>query len=153
MIRITVNDKVYTLNKMNPMDGMEYGMEVLGVITPSMGGVMEATKEGGDATKAFLELGKALKDKGATDILKKALKQCYTPEGESLEDIVAFNKWFQAHPGDMFQLAVVAVWHLVKDFLPSQLATIASSWQTKLTVMATANQSASQSQTGGKQGQ
>ena len=149
MVRITIGDKVYTVNKLNPMDGLEFGMEVVGVVSPSMGGVLEATREGGDPSKVFVELGKALKDKSAAGILKKALAQCYTPESESLEDIVVFNRWFQAHPGDMFHLAVMATWNLVKDFLPSQLATMAGDWQTKFTI----SQPASQSQPDGKQKQ
>lgn len=130
--RIKIGDNIYTLQKMNPMDGMEYGTQVLSAISPAFGGLYEAVKDNGDYGKVFAEISKAIKGNDFSALLKTAYKQCFTPENESLADEVAFNRWFRKFPGDMYQLGVQAVYELVKDFFPNQLATIASAVQSKL---------------------
>lgn len=132
LIRIKIEDRVYSVQKFNPMEGMEYGTKILALISPALGGVMEAVKESGDATKVGLEFARALKDPEMAPMLKQALGQCFTPENESLADEVTFNRHFSKVPGDLFQLGVQAAYALVKDFFPSQLVTIASAWQEKL---------------------
>lgn len=140
LIRIKIEDRVYAVHRFNPMDGMEFGTKLLAIISPSFGGIIEITKEGGDPAKVGVELAKAMKDPDLTPMLKQALGQCFTPENESLADEATFNAYFSQHPGDMFQLGVQAAYALVKDFFPSQLATLASDLQTKLTPEKTARQ-------------
>ena len=129
LTRIKIEDRVYSVMRFNPMDGMEFGTKLLSVIAPSMGGIVEATKEGGDPGKVGAQLAYALKDPSLTPLLRQAFKQCFTPQNESLEDEAVFNKWFAQHPGDMFSLGAQAMWVLVKDFLPSQLTTIVGDFQ------------------------
>lgn len=132
LIRIKIDERVYAVQHFNPMEGMEFGTKLLSIISPALGGIIEATKEGGDPAKVGVEISKALKDPDLTPMLKQALGQCFTPENESLSDEAVFNTYFSKHPGDMFQLGGQAAYMLVKDFFPSQLASIASDWQTKL---------------------
>ena len=132
LIKIKIEDRVYTAQRFNPLEGMEYGAKILALVSPALGGIMEATKDGGDPAKVGAELGRSLKDPDLAPLLKKALGQCFTPENESLADEVTFNKWFMRHPGDMFSLGAQAAWQLVKDFFPSQLAGAASGLPTKL---------------------
>jgi len=82
--------------------------------------------DGQDMSKWISQAKEALKDPDFTALLKRALDQCFTPQNESLSDIVVFNRYFQEHPGDMFELGARAIIGLVKDFLPSHLATSAS---------------------------
>ena len=131
-VRIKIGENVYTCNKLNPMDALEFGMRALAVLSPAVSGIIEAHKEGGDPLKVFNDISKALKDKDATPLLKEAIAQCFTPQNQDLGDVVEFNRWFSEHPGEMFHLGALALYHLVKDFFPSQLATIASDYQIKL---------------------
>lgn len=132
LIRIKIEDRVYTIQPFNPLDGMEYGAKLLGLLAPALGGVIELTKEGGDPLKVGGELATVLKNPEVTPLLKQALGQCFTPENQSLADEAVFNAWFRKFPGDMFVLGGKAVWELVKDFLPKPLGITASGLQTSL---------------------
>ena len=130
--RLKINDNIYTLDPMNPLEGMEFGEKVLGAISPTFAAMYEAFKEEGDQGAMFNHLALALRAGGLTPILKEALNQCFTPENESLRDEAVFNKWFRRHPGDMYQLGVKATWELVKPFISPQLGTMLAGFQTRL---------------------
>lgn len=132
LVKVLIEDRVYNVQKFNPLEGMEFGTQILAIVSPALGGIMEATKDGGDPAKVGTELARSLKDPSLAPLLKRALGQCFTPENESLADEYVFNKYFAAVPQDLFVLGVQAVWVLVKDFFPSQLATLASAWQQQL---------------------
>lgn len=134
--RIKIDDDIYTCNRMNPMEALEFGMGAMGVIAPGMSGVFEATKEGGDVGKVFCELSKVLKDKEALPLIRKAIGQCFTPQNESLADEVTFNRHFQEHPERLFHLGVMAIYHLIRPFIPAQLDTIVSTYQNRLMTVA-----------------
>ena len=132
LVRVKVGENVYPLQKMNPMEGMEYGMKVLAAVSPSFAGIYEAVKDGGEYEKVFFELSKTLQQSDFTPLLKTAYGQCFTPQNESLADEVIFNRWFRDNPGDMFHLGALAVWELAKDFFPSQLVTMLSGLSSKM---------------------
>lgn len=127
--RIKIGDCVYICNRMNPLEAMEYGVKVLGLISPALSGVMEATKEGGEAEKVFSELSKSLKDKDAIPLLRQAIGQCFTPDNQSLADELTFNRWFLEHPDHLFHLGAMAVYYLVRPFIPVPLLTTAGAFQ------------------------
>lgn len=131
-VRIKIGDNIYTCNMLNPMDALEFGMRAVAVVSPALNGIVEASKTEGDPLRVVTELAKVLKDKEATPLLKEALAQCFTPTNKSLGDEVEFNRWFREHPGDLFHLGALALYHLVKDFFPSQLATMASAMASKM---------------------
>ena len=60
---------------------------------------------------------------GASDLMQDAIARCWTPKNEKLSDLAAFNKWFQEHPGDLFQLGMKAAFEVARDFLPKPLVT------------------------------
>ena len=127
LIRIKIEDRVYPCQRFNPMDGMEYGAKIAGLIAPVF------TSLSGDNTKdGIAALSTLSRDPLLTPMLKQALGQCFTPQNESLGNEAVFNSWFQKHPGDMFELGIKAVWALVEDFLPSPLAMTAKGLQEKL---------------------
>lgn len=137
LIRIKIEERVYSIQRFNPMEGMEFGTKLLSVISPAFGGIIESTKDGGDPAKVGVEIARALKDPELAPMLRRAIGQCWTPENESLADEAVFNMHFSKYPSDMFNLGVQATYSLVKDFFPSQLATVASGWQTKLAPIVT----------------
>lgn len=132
---VEVGGSRYSVQKMNPMDALDFGVRVMTVVSPALGGIMEAVKEGGSAERDlpafFSSLQSALSGGNAAAILKEALRRCFTPQNEGLADDVVFDKWFREHPGDMFPLAARAVWELVKDFLPPTLITRAAGISSK----------------------
>lgn len=129
LTRIKIEERAYSLTKFAPMDGMEYGTKVMAVVSPALGGLYEATKDGGNAIKMASDFAAVFKDPTLTPLLRQAIGQCFTPKNESLADEYVFNTWFSQHPGDLFQLGVQSAWALVKDFLPSSLVTMASDSQ------------------------
>lgn len=131
--RIKIDERVYAVQPFNPVDGMEFGTKLLGIISPALAGAFELVKDDGEMSRVGLELGKALKDPGLTPLLRQAYKQCFTPDNQSLADEAVFNQWFLKYPQDMFELGVRAAYALVKSFFPSRLATIASGLESKLT--------------------
>lgn len=120
LIKIKLDDRVYSVVKLNPIDGLEFGLKVMSVLSGSLGGLMEAAKENGDPAKLGAELGKSFASPELAPILRHALNQVFTPENKSLADEAEFNKWFLRFPEDLFILGVKAVWVLIKDFLPKQ---------------------------------
>ena len=134
--KIKIDDRIYCVRKLSPMEAIDYGLKVATVISPALSGLVEITRESGDQSKALDGLSGALKGGEAGAILKEALRQCFTPENENLADEVTFNRWFQKYPGDMFVLASRAVWDLVKDFLPPMLITRAGEISSNLTAKA-----------------
>lgn len=147
MARVKVGENNYTVELFNPMDGMAFGIDVSAALGPALSGVYEATREGGDASKVFEAFSTALRTGDFKGIFKRTFAQCYTPENARLSNEVEFNRWFRKYPGDMYELAVRATFELVKDFFPSQLATIASAFTAKLNTLQTQTQSPSQSPT------
>ncbi len=132
MKKIAIEERVYTLTPFNPMEGMEFGTAVLGIVAPALGGIIESVKEAGDPDKVGAALAASLKDKEIPNLMKRAIGQCFTPQNENLADAATFNKWFIEYPGDMFHLGVKAIWELTKDFFPKPLVTAASGSIAKL---------------------
>lgn len=131
LVKITVDGRTYSVEKFNPLEGMEFGMNVLAIISPALGGIVEMGKDGGDAAKVGAELTKAISNPAFTPLLKKVFAQCFTPTNERLADELVFNKHFIAYPSDMFQLGLRATWVLVKDFLPPSIVSTASAFASK----------------------
>jgi hypothetical protein len=118
LVKVKLEDRVYSVLRFNPIDGLEFGLKIMSVLSGSFGGWFEATKEGGDVAKVGAELSKAFLNPELKPLLRTALSQVFTPENKSLSDEAVFNAWFIRHPEDMFDLSVRASWVLVKDFLP-----------------------------------
>ena len=172
LIKIKIEDRIYSAQRFNPIDGLTFGLKAAALITPAIGGLIaifkdsvngealsatESTEEmkqaaiekaweklanGDDLEKIGVDLAKILKDPDLTPLMRQAFCQCFTPGNESLADEAVFSRHFIKFPGDMFVLGARAVWALAKDFFPSPLATIASGLPTKLQEMTTPPKSA-----------
>ena len=144
--------KRYAVDLLNPMDAISWGNRALALFGPALGKIFGAVDfdklEGIDLEKMGLtELGGRIQGLVATmlascgelkhgevsGIMTEAIQRCYTPQNESLGDAVVFNRWFREHPGDLYPLGVMALVYLVKDFFPSQLVTVASKFQARMT--------------------
>ena len=146
LLRIKIEERVYSVQKFNPMDGMEYGVKLAAMVAPALGGLMaaEESKKKGDADygKLGADFARSIKDPDLMPMFKKAFGQCWTPENESLGDEAVFNKWFQQHPGDMFELGGRAAFLLSRDFFPSQLGTMLSDYLERLNLASQSTASA-----------
>jgi hypothetical protein len=123
--RIDVNERIYMLERFNPMQGLEYSAQLLSVVGPALGGLAAAGQQA-SAVQVFSSLTMALKGPECAELLKTALRRCKTPQNESLENMAAFELWFSQHPEDMFELGAVAMVKLVSPFLPQRLRTLLS---------------------------
>jgi len=121
LVRIKIDDRIYTVQKFNPYDGMEFALKALSILSVSIGGIYELVKEKGNASKLGKEISEALKDKDMMPIIRQTMAQCFNNENESLADESIFNKHFRAYPQDLFELAGKAIYALIKDFLPRQI--------------------------------
>jgi hypothetical protein len=120
--RIKMEDRVYSVQKLNPIEAILYGTKVASIIAPVLSSL--SGDNGGSADKLFTALGMALKSPEIGEILRIAYNQCFTPSNESLKDEVVFNRQFMAFPGDAYELGVRAAYILVKDFFPRQIGTL-----------------------------
>lgn len=139
MAFITVGGNRYPIDKLNPLDAIDFGSRVAAVVMPTLGGLVGAVDGlNGDPAnmkldgKIFREAFIGYKSEETAALMKDALAQCYTPQNEPLNNQAVFNAWFQEHPGDLFQLGAMAVYELVKDFFPSHAATLMTAFQTKM---------------------
>lgn len=119
MYKVKIGEHVYTIQPFNPIEGLEFGTKLVGVLSPALGGAFELAKESGDMSRIGIELGNAFKDPLLMPMLRQAYNQCFTPDNQSLADEVAFNQWFLKYPQDMFELGVRAAYALVKSFSES----------------------------------
>lgn len=133
---ISIGAHRYALEKLNPMDAITWGNRVLAVVGPTLGGLVDACSDKGNFAKSFQGIFASYNSTEASNLMLEALRQCYTPQNESLADDAVFNKWFKEHPGDLYHLGVMAVYELVKDFFPNQLVTIANASLAKMTFKA-----------------
>lgn len=129
IIRIKIEDRIYAVQRFNPLEGMEYGAAIAAVLSPSLGASIGAAQEKDYAKTAMVALSAALKEPNIAPLLKRALGQCFTPQNESLSDEAVFNQYFMKFPQDMFELGVQAAWVLVKDFFPNRLRTLLDGFQ------------------------
>lgn len=129
---ITVNTRRYAIDKLNPLDAVAWGNRVISAIGPSFGGLADAFNEDKNMPASFAKALSSFNHEEVTKLLQDAYQHVYTPENESLADMAVFNAWFRKYPGDLYQVGVMAVYELVKDFFPSQLATAASAFQEKM---------------------
>jgi hypothetical protein len=139
LIRVKVGERVYTATPFNPIDGFEFGLELLGAISPAISGVLALANDANNKTQLAnnleligAEFSKALMNSTLKPLLRKAFDQCFTPENKALSNDYEFNMWFQRFPGDMFELVGRVTWELVKDFLPVSLASTATTLINKL---------------------
>lgn len=135
---ITVGDNRYAVEKLNPLEAIAFGNRVLRVAGPALGNMYEAVREGGDFGSVFCTAFAAYESAEVTALMTDALARCYTPRNEPMSNQVVLNSWFREHPGDLYHLGVRAMYELVKDFFPKQLATIASACKTIASDMAAA---------------
>jgi len=129
---IIIGDNRYAIDKLPPFQAIEWGNRILSVLGPTIGGVMEAISDDGNPAAAFQGAFGQYKSAEASQIMRDAMKRCYTPQNESLGNEAVFNSWFREHSGDLFHLGVMAVWELTRDFLPKQLITFATAFRTRM---------------------
>lgn len=122
--RIKIENRVYFLNKFDPLSGFEYGLKLLSLFGPNINSIFELQHHPG---RFYLSLVKALGHDESAKLMKQALGRCLSPENEALDDPGVSNRWFARHPGDMYELAGQAIWHLVKDFFLPAASTAAKS--------------------------
>lgn len=123
-----VNGREYAVDRLPIVKTLAFVPEVLEAIGPSLGGVLDAFKEGKASEDVMQGIFGGFQSAKVTAVMQKSLAQCVTPENTYLNNAMVFERWFAEYPEDLFQLAAVATWELVKDFLPRQLATLASSF-------------------------
>jgi hypothetical protein len=104
VIKIKIEDRNYTCHRMNPIEGLDFGLKVAALI-------------------ASEDMAAALLRPEAKEVIKTAIDQCYTPENQSLSDIATFNMHFIKYPGDLMLLGFKAVQGLASDFFPAQMIT------------------------------
>jgi hypothetical protein len=104
IIKITIEDRHYTCHRLNPLDGLDFGLKVAALLTSA-------------------DMSAALLRPEAKEVIRTALDQCYTPENQSLREIVAFNTHFLKFPSDLIVLGFRAVKELAADFFPATLLT------------------------------
>lgn len=145
MTFISIGSNRYAIDMLNPLDAISWGNRALALFGPALGKVVSSIDfeklqgldlsamglaEVGGKLQSFISATLAscgeLKAGEATAMMTEALQRCYTPQNEPLADAAVFNRWFREHPGDLYPLGIMALVRLVKDFFPSQLATVAS---------------------------
>ena len=74
LTHIKIEDRVYTLRKFSPGDGMEFASQVFDLLAPSLDGLIEAAKNKGDTVKNGLALLSAFKGSSTIPFLRRASK-------------------------------------------------------------------------------
>ena len=142
---IVVNGRRYTVDLLNPIDAISWGNRALGLFGPLLASVVTvadinkissvADLAGADMGEAWATFGPIissalascgkLESASASQMMTEAIQQCYTPKNESLADVAVLNSHFREYPQDMFQLGVMALFRLVRDFFPKLPGTAA----------------------------
>lgn len=123
----------YAVQKFHSMQAFDYGLKFIAAFGPKLPELFGAIKEGGDHFRIYSILADMLDCQRSSDLFKEAVGQCFTPENESLADLGIHNRWFNKHPQDMFELAVLALWALLKDFFSARTSTLLAEWQKEIT--------------------
>lgn len=145
--RLDVGGRVYVLERYSTYEVITFAERVLSLLDPAPGmapdmapGSSHATTRGtrqaqraqqgqqgrqgrraqraqppptGFPGKFFAALGAP----EAATLLRNALDRCRTPEDEPLRDKDVFRAWFEKHPADLYELALRAVYELVREYL------------------------------------
>ena len=113
LARIRIEDRVYSCQRFDPVNGMAFGAQLMSIASPALAGVIGTTDDGAKLVAALAPALPAL-----MPLFRQALGQCFTPQGEPLADDEAINRYFMQYPGDMFVLGVQAMRILAQDYLP-----------------------------------
>ena len=119
----TVNGSIYHVQKLTVDAGMRFALKV----GAALAGAVPAFLAGqGDSMGRFqAALASANLDAAKFDALAaEARPQIVLPNNLKASDPVAFEAWFDEHPGDVLQVHALAVWKLVEDFMPPSLRTL-----------------------------
>lgn len=125
----TVGEHTYKYTELAPVDALRFGAVVTKAIGPALAvlGDAASSASGASNTKDILTaFGPALgliDEEKLLELINTALQRVYTPQNECLGDEVVFNNWFQQHKTDLFQVGLLSLYHLTKDFFPRALAT------------------------------
>lgn len=142
---ITVGGNRYAIEKLAPLEAVTWGNRVFALIAPALGDLFDDSVS---RSAGFRAVFSAYDSEAVSRLMTDALRHCYTPGNEPLSNEAVFNTWFRAHPGDLYELGLLAVWELARDFLPSRFASMANLFQGQMQSMAG---TVFPSQAGGKQ--
>lgn len=145
MRQFRVGNNQYAIDLLNPLEAITWGNRVMALLGPAIGNIVVSvdfeTISGIDLRKMEMSevfgkwqpvIATAMASCGAvraddiSRLMAEATQRCHTPRNEALSDAAVFNSWFRENPGDIYPVGVMAIYHLVKDFFPSQLVTVAS---------------------------
>ena len=120
-----VNGSKYHVEKCTVDAGMRFGLKVAAALAGAVPALMAGQ---GDSMARFqAALSSANLDAAKFDALAaEARPQIILPNNMKAGDPVAFEAWFDDHPGDVLQVHALAVWKLVEDFMPPSLRTVAA---------------------------
>jgi hypothetical protein len=141
----TVGSNKYFLEPMSADEALNFGVDVMAMITPLAGNIGNVSSEQlqGKAQddKWLAILGAAaggfnsarVKSVGFT-----AMNYVRSPDSILLNTPETRDQWFQDHPEDLYLVMLKAIWSLASDFLPSGLRTFVLGLATKTTKAVTA---------------
>ena len=143
----TVGSNTYYLEPMSADEALNFGIDVMAMITPLAGNIGNVSSEQlqGKAQddKWLAILGAAaggfnsarVKSVGFT-----AMSFVRSPNNILLSTPENRDQWFKDHPEDLYLVMLKAIWSLAKDFLPSGLHTFILGFATKTTKAVAASQ-------------
>ena len=137
MDSITVNNRKYSIDLLNPMEAIAWSSRAASLFLPLLEQVAAGIdwkglagldledknsaalmeKLQGAAAAIFGSCGK-IKSKETSDMMNEAIQRCYTPENEPLANMEVYNRHFREYPEDLLILGMMAIGRLVRDFFP-----------------------------------
>ena len=120
-----VNGSTYHVQKFTVDAGMRFSLKVAAALAGAVPAFLAG--QGDSQSKFQAALSSANLDAAKFDALAaEARPQIVLPNNLKASDPVAFEAWFDDHPGDVLQVHALAVWKLVEDFMPPSLRTLAA---------------------------
>lgn len=127
----TVGTEKFKYEELAPADALAFGLRVARVIGPvvaEIAAAVEAASNAATGLQVAEALGKALVHVNPDDlesIIQQAYKRIYTSSNTCLGDAASMNAYFKDHKDIMFQVGIVGLYNLCKDFFPRLSATSA----------------------------